>query len=171
MMDKGPYGTALAELKHSIMTHLVIMGGPSQQLCAFLVKTIDFIEDSDDRRRSDEIMLLAYSIAEAIAVRIVQSIEAKVSKAERDIKNIPDQVWSSVNAILNKIDETRQMQDKCSAKALLLETVGHELDALGWLIGVYPTIYNDKGQKLNNRQSPEASLISPLTTDTASERG
>lgn len=169
MMDKG-LSTALAELKHSIMTHLVIMGGPSQQLCAFLVKTIDFIEDSDDRRRSDEIMLLAYSIAEAIAVRIVQSIETKVSMAERDMKNIPDQVWSSVKTLLDKIDETRQMQDKCSAKTILLETIGHELDALSWLVGAYPTIYNDKGEKLNNRQSPAAPLSSPPTTDTVTDR-
>ena len=37
----------IGELKHSIRIHVLIMAGPSQQLCAFLVKVIDLVEDVD----------------------------------------------------------------------------------------------------------------------------
>ena len=79
-MNESPDSEEIRELKHSIRIHLLIMAGPSPQLCAFLVKTVDFIEDTDFDRRRNEMLALSFHIVEAVGIHIQKSIDVRAAK-------------------------------------------------------------------------------------------
>jgi len=145
---------AISELKHSIKIHLLIMAGPSQQLCAFLVKTIDLLEDDDIQRKKQETLLLAFSIVEAIAVHVQQAIDARGQVAKNKGNHMPENVRSYSDNILITLGQVRGLNDKRVAKTAVLVAIGKALDALGTFTGaVYPTIFEVDGRQLNNHQT------------------
>lgn len=140
------------ELKHSIRTHLLIMAGPSQQLCAFLVKTVDFIEDTDLPRRKTEMLGLAFNIIEAIGIHVQKHIDTQASKAVEQGRELPQSVKNRGNEILVVIGKSRSISDKIAAKGAVLKAMAEAMDALGvFMKATYPTIFDSKGNPLNNR--------------------
>lgn len=145
------------ELKHSIRAHLLIMAGPSQQLCAFLVKTIDLVEDDNAERRQQETMALAFNIIEAVAIHVQQAIDARAKIAREKSNPMPENIRAYSDQILIALGKARGHTDKSAAKTAILAAVGKALDALGTFTGaVYPTLFDIGGNKLNNfNVSPE----------------
>ena len=140
------------ELKHSIKAHLLINGGPSQQLCAFLVKVIDLVEDNDQNRKKAETIGLAFNIVESVGLHVQQAIDArhKTSKMKGD-GLMPEAIRKHSDNILVAIGQARGFDDKSKGKTAILAAVGKALEALGsYTKAVYPTLFDIEGNKLNN---------------------
>lgn len=154
---------AINELKHSIRVHLLIMAGPSQQLCAFLVKTIDLIEDSDLDRKQQETIQLSFNIIEAVAIHVQQAIDARAKIAKEKSNPMPENVRAYSDQILIALGKARGHTDKSAAKTSILASVGKALDALGTFTGaVYPTLFDIGGNKLNNFDTDPSEKAGPL---------
>lgn len=139
------------ELKHSIKAHLLINGGPSQQLCAFLVKVIDLVEDSDQGRKKSETLSLAFSVVEAVGLHVQQAIDARHQVSQKSNQVMPDNIRKHSDEILIAIGKARGFDDKSKAKTCILSAVGKSLDALGTFTkAIYPTLFDIDGNKLNN---------------------
>lgn len=155
--------SSLTELKHSIRIHLLIMAGPSQQLCAFLVKTIDLIEDEDKDRKQQETIALAFNIVEAIAIHVQQAIDARAKIAKEKSNPMPENVRVFSDQILIALGQARGHANKSEAKTAILSAIGKALDALGTFTGaVYPTIFDINGNKLNNMNADPDDQAGPL---------
>jgi hypothetical protein len=149
----------IIELKHSIRIHLLIMAGPSQQLCAFLVKLIDLVEDIDIPRRKTEALQLAFSITEAIALHVQQAIDARDRLSKQTDQNMPESVRRHADEIMIAVGKARGHTNKIEAKNSILVAVGKALDALeSFTKGVYPTIFDSAGNRLNNHQKRPANI-------------
>lgn len=141
------------ELKHSIKAHLLINGGPSQQLCAFLVKVIDLVEDDNQGRKKEETKALAFNIIEAVGLHVQQAIDARHQVAQKSNVGMPDNIRKHSDEILIAIGKARGFDDKSKAKTCILSAVGKALDALGTFTkAVYPTLFDIDGNKLNNHE-------------------
>ncbi len=133
---------ALIELKHSIHMHLVVMAGPTQQLCAMLLKIIDFIEDSDGDRRNKEVLELSYNIVEGLALYVQRSIDERADKA----KDFPAHVRLISDNILVTVGKTRGLDNHVVAKNAVLSAVANALRGLGTFTKAkYPDIINSAG--------------------------
>jgi len=153
----------LDDLKHSIRSHLLIMGGPSQQLCAFLVKTIDLLEDDDKHRIDNETLVLSYSIAEAIALHVQQAIDSRAKAAKEKGNEMPENIRIYSDKILITVGQVRSMKDKKEAKVNILKSVGSALDALSTFTGaVYPTLFQLDGSQINNHEKDKSAIAGPL---------
>jgi tagatose-1,6-bisphosphate aldolase len=134
----------LDELKHSIKIHLLLMNGPSQQLCAFLIKLMDFIEDDDKKRKQEEIDSLSFSIIEGLAFYLHRYIDEQVSK-----KEIPMYVKEASNNLLIKIGESRNLNDKIEAKYVVLSAISNSLKRLAeFTKSDYPRLFSAKGSEI-----------------------
>ncbi len=120
----------LEELKHSIRTHLAIMQGPSPQLAVFLVKLVDFIEDTDDTRRKSEMSKLSFSIVEAVALFVQQSIDQRAIQAAAKGHQFPPTIQIKGDNLLVMIGKARQLPDKIAAKNALLKEIAEALRSL-----------------------------------------
>lgn len=159
-MNESPDSEEIYELKHSIRIHLLIMAGPSQQLCAFLIKTIDFIEDTDLSRRRNEMLALSFHIIEAVGIHVQKSIDLRAAKAPE----MPDHVKRRGDEILVIIGKSRGLPDKIVAKNAVLRTIAEALDALGsFMKSTYPTLFDSKGNPLNNFEATVGAVAQPLT--------
>lgn len=139
------------ELKHSIKAHLLINGGPSQQLCAFLVKVIDLIEDSDQARKKIETLGLAFNVVEAVGLHVQQAIDARHQVSQKSNQVMPENVRKHSDEILIAIGKARGFDDKSKAKTCILSAVGKSLDSLGTFTkAIYPTLFDIDGNKLSN---------------------
>jgi hypothetical protein len=159
----------IKELKHSIRIHLLIMAGPSQQLCAFLVKVIDLVEDEDIPRRKTETLQLAFNVTEAIALHVQQAIDAR-NKMSKDKGNpMPENVRRHADEIMVTVGQARSHPNKLEAKNSILAAVGKGLDALETFTkAVYPTIFDSAGNKLNNHdKKADSAPAGPVTTPEA----
>lgn len=153
----------IEELKHSIRIHLLIMAGPSQQLCAFLVKTIDLIEDDDKKRRDQETLQLSFNIIEAVAIHVQQAIDARAKVAKEKNNIMPENVRAHSDQILIALGNARGHADKSAAKTAVLSSIGKALDALSTFTGaVYPTIFDIDGNRLNNNNINTAGAAGPV---------
>ena len=153
----------ITELKHSIKIHLLIMAGPSQQLCAFLVKTIDLIEDNDQQRKEQETLQLAFNVIEAVALHVQQAIDARAKIALHKNNPMPENVRVCSDQILISLGNTRSNKNKSEAKTALLTSIGQALDLLSSFTGaIYPTIYDINGNKLNNRDLTSTQPAGPV---------
>lgn len=157
----------IAELKHSIRTHLLIMAGPSQQLCAFLVKTIDLVEDTDIPRRKAETLQLAFNITEAIALHVQQAIDARYRVSKENNNPMPENIRQHADHIMVAVGQARSHPNKMEAKTAILQAVGKALDALGTFTrAVYPTLFDSAGNKLNNHdKKPADAQAGPVTVE------
>jgi hypothetical protein len=157
----------IAELKHSIRTHLLIMAGPSQQLCAFLVKVIDLVEDEDLPRRKAETLQLAFNITEAIALHVQQAIDARNRVSKEAGNPMPENVRRHADEIMVAVGKARSHPNKIEAKNSILAAIGKGLDSLGTFTkAVYPTIFDSAGNKLNNHdKKPADAAAGPVTVE------
>lgn len=127
------------------------MAGPSQQLCAFLIKVVDFFEDEDQERRKQEMVALSFHIVEAIAIFVQQQIDVRAQRAESTGNPMPEQVRKCSDEILVIVGKSRGLANKIEAKNNVLKTVGGALDKLGsFMKATYPTIFDSNGDQLNN---------------------
>lgn len=123
--------SAFKELKHSIRTHLLIMAGPTQQLCSFLIKLIDFMEDGDNERKVSEMETLSFNIVEGMALYVQRSIDERAEKAKATDNPFPAAVQQAADEILVMVGKTRNHADKTQAKYAVLQSVGVALKTLG----------------------------------------
>lgn len=138
------------ELKHSIKIHLLIMSGPSQQLCVFLMKLIDLIEDTDIDRVNAETAQLSFSIIESVAIHIQNAIDTRYSSSKDDNK-MPEHIRRHADEIIVAVGKSRSHMNKIEAKNSVLSAVAKALDALSSFTGaVYPTLFDSAGNQLNN---------------------
>lgn len=150
--DRGPYPgyvdqKSLEELKHSIRLHALMMNGPSQTLCAYLIKLIDILEDSDVERRNKELNILSYSIVEGMALFVQSSVDQRIEKAKASGIAVQDSVRISSDAIIIAIGQSRGLADKIQAKSNVLKVVSDALKALSVLTkAVYPEITDVNGK-------------------------
>lgn len=157
----------IGELKHSIRIHLLIMAGPSQQLCAFLVKVIDLVEDTDIPRRQAETLQLSFNITEAIAIHVQQAIDARDKVSKQKGNPMPENIRKHADEIMIAVGRARSHMDKVEAKNSVLQAVAKALDALGsFTKAVYPTLFDSAGNKLNNLEKSTSDVVTaagPLT--------
>lgn len=129
-IDPSGASVHLEELKHSLRMHLHIMQGPSPELAVFLVKLIDFIEDTDAERRKAEMAKLAYTIVEAIALHVQRSVDARVEQATSQNKHFPENIRLKSDHLLVVIGKNRNLPDRFVAKRAVLIEVADCLRAL-----------------------------------------
>ena len=135
----------LAELKHSIRTHLVVMGGPTPQLAVFLTKIIDFLEDKNVERYCVEMARLSLVIVEAVALHVQQSIDARAAKDP----NFPSSIRNKSDNLLVIVGKSRGLEDKMVAKGAILKEVAETLRALStYTKSKYPSITTADGKLL-----------------------
>jgi len=153
----------IGELKHSIRIHLMIMAGPSQQLCVFLVKVIDLVEDTDIVRRKSETLQLAFNIIEAIAIHTQHAIDTRAKVAKEKGISMPENVRKHADEIMIAVGRARSHSNKIEAKNSILQTVAKAFDALGsFTMAVYPTLFDSAGNKLNNFDKSVLDVAGPL---------
>ena len=129
------------ELKHAVRTHIVIMNGVSDQLCAYLLKLIDFLTDANEERKNKEISHLAYSITESSALYVTGIIDSYVSRYESEGKEFPSDVKRHADNVLVEIGKWRSSSDKIAAKNNVLAAVARTLDAFALETGTqYPKL-------------------------------
>lgn len=132
----------ILELKHSIRTHMMMLGGPSPQLSVFLLKVVDFLEDADETRRNSEMANLAFAIVEAVALHVQQSVDAKSKKDSE----LPKHISSKSDGLLVIIGKSRGLPDKIQAKEAVLKEVAEVLRSLStYTKGKYPEITTASG--------------------------
>ena len=140
---------ALKELKHSIRTHLMIMAGPSQQLCAYLTKLLDFFEDADVVRRNKESNALSFAIVEGVALFVQNSIDERGEKAKALGQEFPQSIRRASDNIMILVGQSRSLEDKIAAKYAVLRAMAEALRALSnYTKAVYPEIYDSAGHPL-----------------------
>lgn len=139
----------LNELKHSVQLHVTLMNGPSQQLAAFLLKVIDFVEDHDEKRRDSEIGKLAYIIVESLAVFVQRSIDDRAQKAEAQDIKFPPRIKQAGDNLLVVIGKSRSHDDKIGAKNVVLRAIADALRELATFTKAdYPTITDSQRREL-----------------------
>lgn len=159
----------ITELKHSIRIHLLVMAGPSQQLCAFLVKVIDLVEDEDLPRRKAETLQLAFNVTEGIAKHVQEAIDARDRVAKQTGKPMPENVRRHADEIMIAVGKARSHPNRIEAKNSVLAAIGKGLDALGtFTTATYPTIFDSAGNKLNNHEKKDATA-GPVIAETKDE--
>ena len=137
------------ELKHSIRTHIILMNGVSDQLCAYLLKLIDFMTDQNIERRSREIAAMSYSIAEAGPLFVSGSIDSYYEKYQNEGKAFPDDVKQNSDAVLVQIGINRSSKDKIAAKNAVLKAAAVALNSFGSFTGTqYPQLVDVNGVPL-----------------------
>lgn len=136
----------LDELKHSIRLYLLVMNGPTQQLCLYLLKCVDFIDDTEAIKEkyastSQEMFNLSYSIIEGMSVYIHRHIDDLLKE-----NKLPKKIQPEADEILIMIGKTRSLDDKVAAKDALLSSVAKALRAVTNTNGTkYPQITNSNG--------------------------
>lgn len=139
----------LEELKHSIRIHLLIMQAPTPQLAVFLVKLVDFLEDTDPARKRAEMAKLMFSIVEAVALHVQQSIDARAQQAGAKGHQFPKQIQDKSDHLLVVLGKSRGLPDKIAAKSALLKEIAEALRGLStYTKAKYPDITDIAGNIL-----------------------
>lgn len=139
----------LDELKHSIRIHLIIMNGPTQQLCSMLLKLPDMLGDADSTRRNKEVMELAYLIIEGVALYVQRSIDERAERASNQGQMFPQAAKICGDNILVSIGTHRSSTDKMTGKLAVLKSIAEALRGLSvFTKAIYPDIYDSNGVQL-----------------------
>lgn len=139
----------IEELKHSIRTHILLMNGVNDQLGAFLLKLIDFLTDTDEVRRLNEISQLAYTIAEAASIYVSGVIDSHIQKFESESRDVNEALKDANDDILVQIGKWRSKSDKMSAKYAVLKALASALMLFSSETGIqYPQITDVNGVPL-----------------------
>ena len=140
---------ALDELKHSIRMHLIMMNGPTQQLCSMLLKLPDVLGDSNQERRNKEVIELAFVVVEGMALYVQRSIDERAERASSQGQVFPQAAKSGGDGILVAIGQHRSSGDKIAGKNAVLRVVADALRGLSaFTKSIYPDIYDSNGVQL-----------------------
>lgn len=124
---------ALDELQHSVYTHVMIQGGPNPQLCVFLTKLLDCMddlyaatqfEDSRAARLVDveaEASALAFHIIESLAVWLAVSV---------DSDKFPAHLQNQGRQLLVLVAKVKKLPDKLAAKGVILRAIADMIRSL-----------------------------------------
>jgi hypothetical protein len=123
---------AVKELQHSVRTHFVVLGGPTAELSFSLMKVIDFLEDDDCKRRTDEIVGLAFNIIEFLAMNVYKSVCVYSNGDDK----FPTIIKDSCGILLATVEESRNLQDKIAAKGIVLNKIVEVLRLLSSYTGL-----------------------------------
>jgi hypothetical protein len=141
--------TARDELRHSVHLHLMIMGGPTRQLAVFLTKTLDLIPETGQEPDESNIKVLAFNIAEGIALHVQRSVDDRAGRAQQRGEKFPIAVRQKGDEILVVIGRNRSSDDQISAKNAVLKVTADALRALSTVTKAsYPEIRSARGQVL-----------------------
>lgn len=148
--NRGPdKNLAIEELKHSIRTHIVIMNGVTDQLCAYLLKLIDFLGESNIAAKEREIEHLSYSILEASAIYISGTIDSYATRYVTEGKEFPKTVKNKSDNVLVIIGSNRGNQNKLESKKAVLAAAADALNAFSEHTGmIYPKLVDIDGNQL-----------------------
>jgi len=135
---------ANSEFKHSIRIYLLIYNGPTSELAAYLIKSIDIIDSliiNNDPTR--ELIGLSYAIIESVANHVSKHV-ASINAA----KGLTEEIMNLNDELLIAIIKLRKI-DKIQAKYNLLRIISKLLNALAAATkSEYPTICDVHGNKL-----------------------
>ena len=133
--------TPLDELKNSIRTHVTVFGGPSVQLSAYLIKVIDFLDETDACRRDGEMLAMAFSLVESVAIRVHESIDGITVK-----RDLPQAMREKSDGLLVIVGKSRSLPDKVAAKYAVLRELAEVLKTLSEHTKIkYPDIITADG--------------------------
>jgi len=158
----GPSATeSLAELKHSIYTHVLLQGGPSPQLSVFLVKLLDVVDDlynaleNEGNRKTclarveKECADLSFHVIESLAIWLQRSFDERMIKAQAKDETFPDNVKAHADQLLVLVGRSRGLPDKRAAKNAVLRGIAEALRALqSYTKSTYPEIRDLKNNLL-----------------------
>lgn len=158
----GPSATeSLAELKHSIYTHVLLQGGPSPQLSVFLVKLLDVVDDlynaleNEGNRKAclarveKECTDLSFHVIESLAIWLQRSFDERMMKAQAKDEAFPDNVKAHADQLLILVGRSRSLPDKRAAKNAVLRGIAEALRALqSYTKSTYPEIRDLKNNLL-----------------------
>jgi len=140
---------ALQELKHSIRVHMLMMNGPTQQLCTLMLKLPDLMGDADKDRRNNETKDLAFIIVEGLALYVQRSIDDRADRAQGKGEAFPKSIKEAGDKILVAIGQNRSSSDKIASKNAVLRSVADALRSLSTFTkAIYPDIYDSNGNQL-----------------------
>lgn len=124
---------ALNELQHSVYTHVMVQGGPNPQLCVFLTKLLDFMDDMYAatqnpngapvrlERVETEVKALSFHIIESLAVWLATSLDDE--KFQLHLRHQGRQ-------LLVLIAKTKPLPDKIAAKDIILRGIADVIRSL-----------------------------------------
>lgn len=158
----GPSATeSLAELKHSIYTHVLLQGGPSPQLSVFMVKLLDMIDDLYEAlgneankqacldRVEKECADISFHVIESLAIWLQRSIDDRKNKATAKNEKFPDNITANADQLLVLVGRSRGLPDKRAAKNAVLRGIADTLRALqSFTKSTYPEIRDLKSNLL-----------------------
>ena len=160
MTDPVDDSEELRELKHSVRIHILLHAGPSPQLAAFLVKTIDFLEDKDPIQRKQEMLDLAFNMIEAIAVYTQRTFDDRIQKGAKQGREASSELKARGDNILVVLGKSRSLPDRIAAKNAVLRVTAEAMDALGvFMQATYPTLHDSVGNPLNNLDKTDGEAI------------
>jgi len=125
--------TTLNDLQHSVYTHVMIQGGPNPQLCVFLTKLLDFMDDLYAANQSStdmdariasveaEVKALAFNIIESLAIWLATSV---------DDPKFSDHLQHQGRQLLILVAEARKLPDKLIAKDVVLRAIASMIRSL-----------------------------------------
>ena len=119
------------------------------QLCSFLIKLIDFMEDTDSQRKTQEMIALSFSIIEGMSLYVQRSMDERAEKAKISGNAFPPSVQQASDDILVVVGKVRSLDDKKQAKYAVLRTVNHALKELSaYTKAQYPQLTDLSGQPI-----------------------
>mgnify|MGYP003625103575 CR=1 FL=1 len=139
----------IKELKHSIKFYLTVAGGPSVDLCMYMLKIIDVVDSMANNvvdEASKETMLIANEIVKSIAENVVNTIDKYA------IENQLSEETVEAGLLLSElIDEDYEAlpAQQIEHKNLMLSQINIALQNLSNHTNVkYPLITNSDGDEL-----------------------
>jgi hypothetical protein len=118
--------TTLDELQHSVYTHIMIQGGPNPQLCVFLTKLLDFMDDLYAATQNQENQQARLERVEtecaALAFHIIESLAVWLAVSLDDAK-FPAHIQNQGKQLLVFVAKAKQLTDKLAAKDLVLHAI------------------------------------------------
>lgn len=141
------------ELKHSVLTHMKMLGGPNPQLCVHLVKLLDMFDDLEASiehpelkethlaRVNSETTATAFHVIESLAIWMVNAVEHC---------ELNDQLQTRRETLLTTVAKAKSMPNKIVGKNIVLQAIAdtiREWKKLNTQVN-FPDIKDSKGNLL-----------------------
>ena len=139
----------IKELKHSIKFYLTVAGGPSVDLCMYMLKIIDVVDSMANNvvdEASKETMLIANEIVKSIAENVVNTIDKYA--IENQLSEETVEAGLLLSELIDEDYEALPVQ-QIEHKNLMLSQINIALQNLSNHTNVkYPLITNSDGDEL-----------------------
>lgn len=128
------------ELKHSVKLHLDMAGGPSTELCVYLVKIIDFLNEPDEDHTA-EMNKISFAIVGSLSIAVFKSVVKRVNDSEE----VSPALLKSAERLM-ELTKDMNPPDPIVAKNLMLDALSDVLVGLNDITGIeYPEISHAGG--------------------------